>query len=245
MKVATWNLESNEPLTPERKVAFRKAMAEVDADVWVLTETWKDFAPVVDGYKLVSESCAAVDLESWPDRRWVAIWVKSKFDAETVEVHSQPDRMACARMNQSGKLSVVVIGTVLPWGNFDKLWRGDDGFCAAFAIQEAEWEGLRGSPKTSSLAVLGDFNLAIPYKRYYGPERGGIALKTAFDKHDLVCLTEGNDPLTEKPRIDHICVSRSGLRPSFLPQAGEWAIPCIGEKEITDHSGVFANLEVS
>jgi 2,4-dienoyl-CoA reductase-like NADH-dependent reductase (Old Yellow Enzyme family) len=47
-------------------------MNTVDADVWVLTETWEQFSPG-DGYRLAAESSLADDLKTWPDRRWVAI----------------------------------------------------------------------------------------------------------------------------------------------------------------------------
>ena len=55
MKIATWNLESVRPLTPPRRAAFLDAMRKVDADVWVMTETWADFSPPPD-YQLVAQS---------------------------------------------------------------------------------------------------------------------------------------------------------------------------------------------
>lgn len=59
-----------------------------------------------------------------------------------------------------------------------------------------------------------------------------------------VCLTPGNDPLTDKPRIDHVCISRGGLGPSSMPQVGTWEIPFLAGKPITDHSSVWADLDV-
>jgi endonuclease/exonuclease/phosphatase family metal-dependent hydrolase len=215
----------------------------VNADVWVLTETWEQFSPG-DGYRLAAESSLADDLKTWPDRRWVAIWVKSAFEAKRQEVHSQPDRMACAQIKKPGQRDVVVIGTVLPW-HFDPLWLYPAGFFAALAIQVDEWGRLWGTPRTSGFIVAGDFNQSLPCQKRRGSEQGEIALKEALKSHDVLCLTEGSDSLTGIPRIDHICVSRTALRPTFIPQAGEWPIPCIGEKEISDHSGVFADLEFS
>ena len=238
MKIATWNLESVRPLTSPRRAAFLTAMREVDADVWVLTETWADLVPLPD-YQPVVESGAAEDLT--PDRRWVAIWVKKCVSAERQDIRSQPDRMGCARIKQPGQSDLVVVGTVLPWPN-DRQWPGATGFCEALDGQAGEWERLRGTPDTSTLVVAGDFNQSVPYVRYFGSTKGATALLETLTAQGLFCLTPGIDPLTDTPRIDHICISRSGFRPPFLPRIDTWKVPRIGEKPITDHAGVSADL---
>ena len=238
MKIATWNLESVRPLTPPRRAAFLDAMQKVNADVWVLTETWADLVPLPD-YQPVVKSEAAEDLT--PDRRWVAIWVKEGLTATPQDIHVQTDRMACARIKQPGQRDLVVVGTVLPWPS-DKQNRGAKGFCKALDVQAGEWERLRGTPDTCTLVVAGDFNQSLPHVRYYGSTEGTTALFDTLTTQGLFCLTPGNDPLTDTPRIDHICISRSGLRPPFLPQIGAWEVPCLGEKPITDHAGVSADL---
>ena len=243
MRIATWNLESLRRLTPERDAAFRQAMANVDADVWVLTETWNDFPPLL-GYQLVAQSSEATDLKRWPNRCWVSIWARVSLAAYALQVHSQPDRLACGRFEMPGRRDIVVIGTVLPWGN-DTLWSGAAGFCAALAAQATEWERLRGGPDSCTFLVAGDFNLAIPYQRYYGSRRGAEALAETMQRHNLVCLTPGNEPMKEEPRIDHICMERNGLKSSVVPQAGAWTIPMIDEKPVTDHVGVFVDLDLS
>ena len=120
--------------------------------------------------------------------------------------------MACARIKQPGQLDLVVVGTVLPWPS-DKQCRGAKGFCKALDVQAGEWERLRGTPDTCTLVVAGDFNQSVPYVRYYGSTEGATALSDALARLDLDCLTSGDDPQTGKPRIDHICISRSGLHP--------------------------------
>ena len=238
MKIATWNLQSDKKLTQEREALFRQAMNSVDADVWVLTETWVCFLPL-PGYRLVAQTCEAVDLE--PARRWVAIW--SKLDAKPVEVHGQPDRMACGRIEKPGQRDLVVIGTVLPW-HFDRLWPNAAGFCAALAGQLAEWDRLLGTPRTCALSVAGDFNQSLPHQNHYGSKPGEAALNDAMRRHDLLCLTQGNDLLSGTPRIDHICVSQSGLQAHSAPSAGTWSVPLLDNKPITDHSGAYADFEV-
>ena len=97
MRVATWNLQSDRALTPRREAAFRRAMDEVDADVWVLTETWGGFAPG-PAYQWVAQSAAAADLPEGSDRRYVAIW--SRVEAWLLQVYSEPDRVACIRIER-------------------------------------------------------------------------------------------------------------------------------------------------
>lgn len=238
MKIATWNLESINRLTPDRRDAILGAVKDVDADVWVLTESWVNLEPL-PGYRLVSHSCKA-DEDLTPERRWVSIWARSNLTSSALEVKSQQqDRMAAVQIMKPDGDNLVVVGTVLPWPS-DKLWPGVEGFCKALAEQAAEWKRLKNLPDTGTFLVAGDFNQAIPYQRWFGSKKGANAL----EDQDWVCLTRGNDPLTAKPRIDHICISRRGLKPPFLPQVGAWEVPLHNGKPVTDHSGAVADLDL-
>ncbi len=42
MRIATWNINRCRPGSPTRAVTLTSLMAKVDADVWVLTETFQD-----------------------------------------------------------------------------------------------------------------------------------------------------------------------------------------------------------
>lgn len=236
MRIATWNLQADRKLTKEREALFQKAMQEIDADVWVITESWTNRCLISD-YSLVSQSCEASDIE--PHRRWVAIW--SRLDSEPLEVKHQPDRMACGRITNSGQQHVVVIGTVLPW-QFDRLWRYSDGFCRALDIQALEWRRLSEEYEGCDFVVAGDFNQALPRRRYYGSRQNETALNDVMESLDLFCPTVGNDWLTAKPRIDHIVTRREGLGSPVVVNAGGWQVPSIDGKPITDHSGVYIDL---
>lgn len=239
MRIATWNLQSDKKLTEEREALFQKAMQEIDADVWVITESWTNRC-LISGYSLVSQSCEASDIER--HRRWVAIW--SRLDSEPLEVKHQPDRMACGRITNSGQQDVVVIGTVLPW-QFDRLWPYSDGFSRALNIQTAEWRRLSDESEGCDFVVAGDFNQALPHQRYYGSRQNETALNNVMETLDLPCPTVGNDLLTGKPRIDHIVVRRDGLESPVVLKAGGWQVPNIDGKQITDHSGVYIDLASS
>lgn len=237
MRIATWNLQSDKPLSEKRLDLFRQAMVEVGADVWVITESWTDFCPL-SGYRLVSQSSQAVDLGS--TRRWVAIW--SRLDAEPLDLEGQPERMAGGRIRNSGGRATVVVGTVLPWP-FDPQWPSSTGFRAALDIQSAEWMRI-SKLEDGDFFVAGDLNQSLPNQRYYGSKQNEIALYDVFESLNLLCLTLGNDSSTGAPRIDHILADRKCTRSSDSPDVGTWAIPCINEKQITDHSGAFVDVDI-
>ena len=245
MRIATWNVESLRKLTPEREEAFHKAMAKVDADVWVLTETWKTFSPGA-AYQLAAESSLGEDLKakkSWADRRWVTIWVKSSLHAKCQEVRSQPDRMACIQIKMPGYRDILVIGTVLPW-NSDSLWLGAKGFCTALDSQAQEWRAKVNKHDDSTFILAGDFNQSLPYERWYGSKIGASTFGSTLQELKFICLTQGKCPKTSKPRIDHICVGGMGFDPKRLPRVSDWVATAVNGKPATDHSGIYVELEL-
>ena len=218
-------------------------MAEVDADIWVLTETWIDYPPA-EGYRLASQSFGAKDLlysANATKRCWVNIWVKSTAASTPQAVAHQTDRMACSRIQLPGRRDLVVVGTVLPWGSSDGLWPGTDGYCDALIDQAEDWSRLRSDPRTCDFVSAGDFNIHFTYKSSYG-RKTERTLSEALTAQNLQCLTSGNVPHTQKAAVDHICVSRRTIR-AEAPTVGSWPIPSVHSKPITDHHGVFADIE--
>ncbi|QDV25280.1 endonuclease/exonuclease/phosphatase family protein [Aureliella helgolandensis] len=238
MKLATWNLESSRSLSPERAAAFREAIKEVDADVWVLTETCARFSPG-DQYHLVAQSGPATDLKASSDRRWVSIW--SRFDGSPLEIQIQTDRMACVLLQEPNGRDTLIVGTLLPWLS-DSLWPGAKGFCDALGEQVDEWTRLNAMHPGSDLVVAGDLNQSLPYQQYYGSIAGASALSDALRTRGLLCQTEGSDPSTSKPRIDHLCIRRSMVDTTAKPAVESWPVPCIQGRPISDHAGVSIHL---
>jgi hypothetical protein len=215
-------------------------MKEVAADIWVLTETWVDFSPG-DDYQLLAKSCAAADLATSPDRCWVTIW--SRLSGKRMDVQRQADRMVCGLIQRPSGSTMLIVGTVLPWFS-DKLWPGAAGFCDALGGQVAEWNRLHATYISADFIVAGDFNQSLPYQQHYGSKLGAKALDDAIQIHGLLCLTEGNDPLTGKPRIDHLCVSQNTVKTNRQPVAETWQVPLIRRRKITDHSGACVQTDV-
>lgn len=242
MKVATWNLNSAKGLAPARRDLFLQSMEKVNADVWVLTETWLSLPPGPD-YRLVTCSVAAEDLGTSPDRRWVAIW--SRRRARPLSVHGDPERMACARVEQPGLMDLVVVGTVLPWRRDPRHHprTGQAEFCAVLATQAAEWDGLWGSPRSCALCVAGDFNQELEGRPYAGTHAGCEALDEVLDRLHLDCVTRHLPAQAGRGEsaIDHLCIGPREL--SLVTHAAQSiSAPFIGATAVTDHDGASVDL---
>jgi hypothetical protein len=211
-------------------------MGRIGADVWVLTETHREFSPG-PGYLLVASSADAPDRDAKRGECWVAIW--SKLPAVPIHLTADLERVAAAKVSDS----VTVVGTVLPWLSDDRHpeIRGEAAFRARLSEQLADWMKL----SNSRLCVAGDFNQdLLTTGHYYGSSGGRQALRDALKEAGLQCLTgDGSDPLAAAPglaSIDHICVS--GVRSVGLPPSTSW--PVVGEldRKLSDHYGVWADL---
>jgi endonuclease/exonuclease/phosphatase family metal-dependent hydrolase len=253
MKIATWNLESIKPLTTDIEEAFRKVIYGINADVWVVTETWLNFSLV--GYQLAAQTGQVDDLihAKRPFSRWVAIW--SRLKARQLEVVSDPERMACIRIEE-GSRPVVVVGTVLPWGS-DKRHplknvtsecdAASADFCQMLQAQSEEWRQLWSTPDKTGFCVAGDFNQeSLSFPNPQGNKRR-ICINQAFTGLD--CLTnnmkvvypKAESHLNPHPTIDHICVG-GGLKLRAGTTPTTWDVPVIREAAITDHAGVTVDL---
>ncbi len=73
MRIATWNLGRCRAGASPRAGKLLALMTHVAADVWVLTETWRDFSPG-PGYQLVAHSVDAADRNAARGECWVAVW---------------------------------------------------------------------------------------------------------------------------------------------------------------------------
>jgi endonuclease/exonuclease/phosphatase family metal-dependent hydrolase len=242
MRVATWNLERCPPRRAARAGELRALMAKIGADVWILTETHRDFAPS-SAHRLISHSADASDRDAAAGECWVAIW--SSLPAERVELSADLERTCAARV----AASVVIIGTVLPWltDNRHGGIRGAAAFRARLEEQVVDWQRFASEPG-SRLCVAGDFNQDLcASDHYYGSQGGREALRTALASVGLECLTgDADDPLggtQELACIDHICVRN--LQVSRRPRSRAWPTPGELQGKLTDHYGVYADLQLA
>lgn len=245
--VATWNLNYLSP-NGERAKACRTKMADIQADVWILTETREGFCPG-EGFTLIAESELASDLAG--DRRWTAIWARESLGGSKQKT-SDPERTACARLEIPGGFLLNVYGTVLPWRG--STWRchksaGGQAFSEALVVQKADWLELRGNDPNGLLCVAGDFNQdLLATGHYYGSKKERKMLEDALEQANLNCLTGGKfDPVAkrdpDKANVDHICLG--GTRPQISDvDTNAWS-PQQQERLLSDHFGISVRFSYS
>jgi Endonuclease/Exonuclease/phosphatase family len=237
MRIANWNLKR--AATKPRRDAIASTMAEIDSDIWVITETNDRITPA-DGFHLVAQTGNRV-----PERegeRWVSIW--SRFEGEQRETRDA-EYAACAVIPQSGR-SLAIYGTVLPWrGSAWGKYPSTDAtaYGAAMAAQSADWKQLA---KSNDLCVAGDFNQDLSDLHYYWSRAARQHLRAALERCNLSAVTGGDaDPVRRLTKgaeacIDHICLSPA-LKPRLTGEAVAWR-PLVGGRHISDHPGVHIDL---
>ena len=241
MKIATWNLAL--PVSDRRRQVMRQHTDNVNADVWVLTETHDGFSPGAEYDP--HPSAERRDGQHGDKHRWVTIWSKNK--PEPLKT-SDDKRTAAARITPKSGAPFVVYGTVLPW--VGSAWRSHPSakgvaFREALAVQAADWMKIRRDYPEDELFVLGDFNQDLVSPRYYGSNANRAALEAALEKAGLIALTAGDgDPIRRHSApcacIDHICV-RSDSK--WCAQPGErWPDVPAPERWLSDHFGVSVEL---
>lgn len=212
MRLATWNVERPKPTGWKIPPAQRRRMAEVDADIWVLTETHLQHAPT-DAHTYAAFS------PPHPGRRpaherWVAIW--SRFPLEELSVPAANRRGTLATRITTPAGDILVYGTVIPWANEPtddagrpaRMW---EVHLAEITRQSDDWAVLRERYPDTPLVVAGDFNQDRDGSGWYGTARTREALTRALDRSGLHCLTSSDAIaagwLESSHLVDHICVS--------------------------------------
>jgi len=239
MKIATWNLDCVRPGVGARSARIREALGQVDADVWVLTESHPEFAPA-DQYERIAVSAPA------PDRVnggcWVAIWVRQGIPAEALVLTGEPERAAGVRIARQAGQSLFVFGTVLPWRGDTRhaKYSGGRAFERALTAQATDWDAARA--QSEELCIAGDFNQELTANGPVGTRVGREALERILTQRGLSCVTGGNhDPLLARgwrANIDHIVLSPglSATEATIWPE--QFPLP----KTLSDHHGVWVSV---
>jgi endonuclease/exonuclease/phosphatase family metal-dependent hydrolase len=212
MRIATWNVERPKPNGWKVPPAQLRRMAEVDADIWVLTETHVDHQPTPD--HTYSAFCPPHDARRPTDERWTAIW--SKWPLHPIDDPAPHRRGTVAAIVGAPVGPLLVYGTVISWANepnFDdgreaRMW---EAHMAEIARQGGEWARLRAMHPGVPMVVAGDFNQDRDGSGWYGTHAGRSALGTALLDAGLVCVTRFDvveaGLLESDHLVDHICVT--------------------------------------
>jgi endonuclease/exonuclease/phosphatase family metal-dependent hydrolase len=219
-------------------------MAEVDADVWVLTETHVEHAPS-------DEHTFAAFSPPHPERRpvherWAAI--RSRWPLAPVADPPAHRRGTVAAVVEAPTGPLLVYGTVIAWANeptFDdgrpaRMW---EVHLAEIGRQSDEWRRLRSALPDLPMVVAGDFNQDRDGSGWYGTARTRRRLGEALDLAGLTCVTdmdaEVEGLLPSGHLVDHVCLSPDLVRRSSIrcwPQFDE------SGQRLSDHPTVVVDL---
>ena len=246
LRLATWNVERPKPRGWKVPPAQRRRMAEVDADIWVLTETHLDHIPT-------DEHLHSVFSPPHPERRpdherWTAIW--SRWPLTPIEDPAPHRRGTVAAIADTPLGPVVLYGTVVAWANEPNH---DDGtparmwevHLAELDRQASEWAALRTLHPDLPLVVAGDFNQDRDGSGWYGTRRTRDRLTSGLEAAGLVCATADDvvaaGLLRTHHLVDHICVPTSLAGRSTV---GCWENIDDDGQRLSDHPAVAIDLDL-
>ncbi len=257
-RIATWNIGRPGPSGIERNAAIVAKLAEINADIWILTETNVCIAP---GHAYNSWASPANAPFRRHGERATMIWsrlpirraiptfagIPLRDDAANPSYPSygvlgeDASPAVCAEiLTPRGPL--LVYGTII-------TWFGDKGPRETATYEE---EQRRSIPLYSDdwariategpLCVAGDFNarLRVPTDGLRAETKvARELLNAALTRSDLVSTTVDLDYC-----IDQICLSRAWAERAGPPQQFQ-ATYGAEQKPVSDHKGVFIDVPIN
>ena len=112
LRVAAWNLERVSSRSWRKLPAQREAMARVDADIWVLTETRTSVSPV-EGFRAL-HCPRRTSRHHAEDERTVNIWSRWAIEPTDLEPRARGE-VSGVVATPAGQLTVC--GSVIPYAN--------------------------------------------------------------------------------------------------------------------------------
>lgn len=254
MRIATWNVERPKNAGSARSRRILDKLYEIDADIWILTETHDVISPG-EGYHI----CGTEPVRDPPTRhqdgeRRTIVWSRWPIEEHIDEDFAH--RTACVRV-KTPPGDLVVFGTIIPYSGRDcppygalRRW---DAHYAAIAVQGASWQRLRRQYPGCGLCVAGDFNQTREGRFSYGTKWGRALLNLALERAGLVDTTVPSFAAREQvvdsgwaladgvQPIDHICLDASWAQQVVAVGAWEGESDEVGY--LSDHSGVWIDVE--
>lgn len=229
IRIATWNVERptvNGWKSPKRNPIINQQLHEINADIWILTETHRVITPG-DEYESLSTDKAKFHREG---ETRATIW--SRLPILTPLNTFDPAVAVCAEIKTpAGRL--IVYGSIITWAHN----KGSDGKSKMWAehyksIQAHGDDWAKLSQNGAALCAAGDFNETLNRSGWYGTKKGRELLRQALDRSHLDCLTQDY-------RVDHICTTKEWAKKAEVHQ---WAAPPFNGKPVSDHGGYHVDL---
>lgn len=259
LRVATWNLARPQTAEAPRAEAIARKLREVDADIWILTETHLEASPGADFIPVASQAIAEGFTEG--ERRTI-IW--SRLPVVDVIATHDAETAVCVAV-EAALGTVLVYGTIIPYqhaGTGKKTYRsggvdvsGQKGWQLHYeSIERHRADLLELANRFPSHAICfgGDFNQSRDGRvwtwgrQWYGTHQGRELLGSCLDEAGMICVTEQDftamGKLPMKSSIDHLCFTRNWA--AKVVDVDVWLPELIGNKPVSDHNGIFVDLSL-
>ena len=233
MKISTWNLDhasnSSRPIDDQLK-----KIRDINADIWVLTETCKK----IDLHKYGYECVTPLGKNKY-GKYWSTIWAKADWPIkQRIDCYDNTTAVCAQIASPEGEL-LIVYGTIITWKNDpgevknqkSPAWAEHD---KSIADHGEDWRSIQDDVQHRGIpfVVMGDFNQTRDgASQGYRSPNGIQLLNSQLDRNQLMCLTEDDfgaqGKLTPDPEnkglyrhnVDHICVSSSKF---VVEHVGVW-----------------------
>lgn len=227
LKIATWNLDKPLPNGWSKNPIILK-LQEIEADIWILTET-NDVIDLANIYNKV----ASYSPPEWNGFSCTTIW--SRFPIKQLQTYNSWESVCVEIESPIGNF--LVYGTIITWAH--------DGVLEGKAkVWERHYESIKMHGKdwvklsqNLPFCVAGDFNEALSPPFDYGTRKGREMLNTALEQSNLVCVT-AYDKIGYN--IDHICLSVEWS--NRVSNVNKWQAYKSNGKPVSDHYGISVEL---
>ncbi|MBD1842953.1 endonuclease/exonuclease/phosphatase family protein [Cyanobacteria bacterium FACHB-63] len=235
-RIATWNLErprQNGWIKNQRQL---DRIREIDADIWVLTETNAaiDLKPdyQCDASVPYQGHRAGENLTTlWS--RWKILRSIPTFDSTCA---------ICAEIESPFGL-MIIYGTVITWANdkgisgTSKKW---EEHRRSLQYHHEDWLRIQKQHPEHLMCIAGDFNQSRDGSGWYEDKQSVEMLSGALHELSLDCMTGQKFQGLSRSTVDHICLSQSLL--PYKVKVGAWEGTTPEGTRMSDHNGVFIDL---
>ena len=235
LQVVNWNVEWATPRS-QRSPEIVRRICKHNPAIICLAETNKNLLAQLGGHTICSRSDYGHKIVK--GRRKVMLWSAKPWErVDRIGDCALPPGRYVTGVTATPIGEITVIGVCIPWsgsrterfGGTQRQWQDHEDYLDILAR-------LLANVQTPQVVVLGDFNQPIG-QRSNVPARLRDKLHSAFAKHFNISTA----PLRHNGKgcIDHIALTR-GLTANSIDTISNLD----GEKRLSDHFGVVAELSV-
>lgn len=238
MRVATWNLQRPKPQDEALNQARLRKIVEIDADIWILTET-HEAIDLSDSHHGAATSLSPRKPE--PGESCATIWSRWPILRRIPTV--DPTEAVCVEVDHpNGPL--LIYGSIIAYAGY----KGPDGKSAPWAqhYQYINWHGedwsrIRKVYSEHPLIAGGDYNQNRDGAVWYGTHKGRQLLTTVLTEAGLACVTEedfvASGKLQTRHSVDHICVDLKLA--AKVKEVIPWEAGNLDGVMLSDHNGLL------